>query len=122
MNVLSQACDFARYAGGTIKVVTVERSPGNEPLQLVSTLPVTRSSSLQERVREVLVREGLPDLPLAIQRGDVLERVVAEVQETGADVLVVGYHRGGPPGVLEAGSTARRLAHATPCAVLTIPL
>ena len=122
MNVLTQACDFVRYAGGTIQVVTVERSPGNEPLQLVSTLPVTRSSSLQERVREVLVREGLPDLPLAIQRGDVLERVVAEVQETGADVLVVGYHRGGPPGVLEAGSTARRLAHATPCAVLTIPL
>jgi nucleotide-binding universal stress UspA family protein len=44
------------------------------------------------------------------------------VQETGADVLAIGYHRGGPPGVLEAGSTARRLAHVAPCAVLTLPL
>jgi nucleotide-binding universal stress UspA family protein len=35
---------------------------------------------------------------------------------------VIGCHRGGPPGILEAGSTARRLAHTAPCAVLTIPL
>jgi nucleotide-binding universal stress UspA family protein len=48
--------------------------------------------------------------------------VLAEVRESGADLLVIGYHRGGPPGVLEAGSTARRLAHEAPCAVLTIPL
>jgi nucleotide-binding universal stress UspA family protein len=73
-------------------------------------------------VREILAREGFPDAPLAIRRGDILERVVAEAQETTSDVLAIGYHRGGAPGVLEAGSTARRLAHAAPCAVLTIPL
>jgi nucleotide-binding universal stress UspA family protein len=122
INVLNQACDFARYAGATVEAVTVERRPGNEPLQIVSTLPVARSSSLQVRVREVLAREGFPDAPLAIRRGDILEGVVAEAQETRADVLAIGYHRGGPPGVLEAGSTARRLVHAAPCAVLTIPL
>ena len=122
INVLNQACDFARYVGATIEAVTVEGSPGNEPLQIVSTLPVARSSSLEARVRQVLAREGFPDAPLAIRRGDVLERVVAEAQETGADVLAIGYHRGGPPGILEAGSTGRRLAHAAPCAVLTIPL
>jgi len=122
ISVLSQACDFARYAGASVRAVTVEQRPGDEPLQVVSELPVARSSSLQVRVREVLAREGFPDAPLAIRRGDIVERVIAEVQETGADVLVIGYHRGGPPGVLEAGSTARRLAHAAPCAVLTIPL
>jgi nucleotide-binding universal stress UspA family protein len=122
INVLNQACDFARYAGATVAAVTVERRPAGEPLQLVSTLPVARSSVLQARVREVLVREGFPDAPLAIRQGDILERVVAEAQERGADVLAIGYHRGGPPGVLEAGSTARRLAHAAACAVLTIPL
>lgn len=122
INVLNQACDFARFVGATVQAVTVERRPENEPVELVSKLPVARSSSLQIRVREVLAREGFPDAPLAIRRGDVLERVVAEAQETGADILAIGYHRGGPPGVLEAGSTARRLAHAAPCAVLTIPL
>ena len=122
MNVLNQACDFARCAGASVEAVTVERRPGNEPLEIVSTLPVARSSSLEVWVREVLAREGFPDAPLAIRRGDILERVLAEAQEGGADVLAIGYHRGGPPGVLEAGSTARRLAHAAPCAVLTIPL
>jgi nucleotide-binding universal stress UspA family protein len=122
ITVLNQACDFARYAGAVVEAVTVEGRPGDEPLCLVPTLPVARSSSLQVRVREVLAREGFPDAPLAIRRGDILERVVAEAQERGADVLAIGYHRGGPPGVLEAGSTARRLAHAAPCAVLTIPL
>jgi len=122
INVLSQACDFARYAGAVVEAITVERRPGDEPLHVVSTLPVARSSSLQARVREVLARKGLPDTPLAIRRGDILEQVVAAAQETSADVLAIGYHRGGPPGVLEAGSTARRLAHAAPCAVLTIPL
>jgi universal stress protein A len=122
INVLNQACDFARYAGANVEAVTVERGPAEESPQMASTLPVARSSSLQVRVREVLAREGFPDAPLAIRRGDIVERVVTEAQQTAADVLVIGYHRGGPPGVLEAGSTGRRLAHSAPCAVLTIPL
>jgi nucleotide-binding universal stress UspA family protein len=122
INVLNQACDFARYAGATLQAVTVESKLGEEPLRIVATLPLTRSSSLKDRVQQMMASEGFPDAPLVIQRGDILERILAQVQETDSDVLAIGYHRGGPPGVLEAGSTARRLAHAVPCAVLTIPL
>jgi nucleotide-binding universal stress UspA family protein len=122
MNVLNQSCDFARYTGAAVRAVTVERRSASEPLQLVNSLPLARSEALRSRVREVLAREGFPDAPLSIHRGDILERVIAEAQESKADVLAVGYHRGGVPGVIEAGSTARRLAHVAPCAVLTIPL
>ena len=122
MTVLNQACNFARYTGANIQVVTVERQPADEPLSVVPSIPVARSSLLQVRVREVLTREGLPDTPLAIRRGDTVEQILHVARASGPDVLVIGYHRGGPPGVLEAGSTARRLAHAAPCAVLTIPL
>jgi nucleotide-binding universal stress UspA family protein len=122
INVLTEACDLAKAAGAELMAMTVEQTPGSEPLHIVSDLPVARSVSLENVVREVLARERMPDTPLAIRRGDVVERVLAEVQETGSRVLAVGYHRGGPPGVLEAGSTARRLAHVAPCAVLTIPL
>ncbi len=122
VNVLNQACDFARYTGATVEAVTVEQRSGDEPPQVGASLPVARSLSLQARVHEVLAREGFPDAPLAIRRGDIVDRVVAEARESGADILAIGYHRGGPPGVLEAGSTARRLAHAAQCAVLTIPL
>jgi len=122
INVLNQACDFSRYADATVEAVTVERRPGDETLQMGSTLPVARSSSLQARVHEVLARGGFPDAPLAIRRGDIVDRVVAEARESGADILAIGYHRGGAPSGFEGGSTARRLAHAAPCAVLTIPL
>lgn len=122
LSVLNQACDFARYAGATVTTVTVERAPAGESLQPVPFLPVERSIQLQSSVREVLAREGFPEAPLTITRGDVVERIVGELEETGADVLAIGYHRGGPPGIIEAGSNARRLAHVVPGAVLTVPL
>ncbi len=122
VNVLNQACDFARYAGATVAAVTVEQGSGDEPPQMGRSLPLARSSSLQARVHEVLAREGFPDAPLAIRRGDIVDRVVAEARESGADILAIGYHRGGAPGGLEGSSTSRRLAHAAPCAVLTVPL
>ena len=122
MSVLNQACDFARYAGAAVTTVTVERGPAGEPLELVAALPVTRSALLQSRVHQVLSREGFPEAPLTVSRGDVVEGILAEIRDTGADVLALGYHRGGPPGIIEAGSNARRLVHLVPCAVLTIPL
>ena len=122
MNVLNQACDFARQVGAELQPITVERSPANEPLELVTDLPLGRSVSLEARTQAVLQEKGLPPVPLAIRRGEIVDRIVEEAQETDADLLVVGYHRGGPPGVIEAGSIARRLLHASPCAVLTIPL
>lgn len=122
INVLTETCDFAKATGATLRTMTVEQAPGGEPLHIVDELPVARSSTLERKVQEVLARKALDIKPLAIRRGEVLERVLAEVQETGTDILAIGYRRGGPPGVLEAGSTARRLAHVAPCAVLTIPL
>jgi nucleotide-binding universal stress UspA family protein len=122
LRVLEWACDFARQIGASINTVTVERTPLNEPPELAASLPLARSVALQGRVGDVLVREGLPCARLVVRRGDVVKGVLAELQETGSDVLVIGYHRGGPPGVLEAGSIARRLAHVAPCAVLTVPL
>ena len=51
-----------------------------------------------------------------------MDQILAAVDDHDADALVIGYHRGGPPGLLEAGSTARRLAHTAHCPVLSIPL
>ena len=122
MNVLDQACGFAAHVGARVEVVTVERGPADEPWNLASTLPVAKSSKLQDAVRGMLARNGLPDSPLMIRRGDVTETILSAILETECEVLVIGYHRGGPAGFIEAGSTARRLTHAAPCAVLTIPL
>ena len=122
LSVLHQACDFARYAAAEVTAVTVELRPVGEPRELVASVPLSRSAMLESRVHQVLTREGFPATPLTVGRGDVVERIVREIQDNGADILAMGYHRGGPPGIIEAGSNARRLAHVVPCAVLTIPL
>ena len=122
MLVLREASEFASQIGARLHTITVERAPAGESSPLAPTLPLTRSSSLQDQVGVLLGKAGLPPVPLTVRQGDVVERIIAEVQDTEVDTLAVGYHRGGAPGVLEAGSTARRLAHLAPCAVLTIPL
>ncbi len=124
ITVLQAACGFARAIGASIGVVTVEREPAGEPAHLASALPVERSARLASQVRMTLGRdcvEGARPL-VQVRRGPIVEQVLAALEETSADALVVGYHRGGPPGVIEVGSTARHLAHLAPCTLLTVPL
>lgn len=122
MTVLENACGFASALGSSLKVVTVERRLADEPLHLSSLLPGARTSVLQQRVQEMLTREGFPSTPVVVRRGNIVEELLATVAEEGSDVLAIGYHRGGPSAVIDAGSTAQRLGHAAPCAVLTVPL
>jgi nucleotide-binding universal stress UspA family protein len=122
LSVLREACGFVRGIGGSLRVVTVERAPSDEPPQLYGTLPLARSVWLQGRVNQLLANEQLPISSIAVRRGEIVPEILSAVSEFDVDLLVIGYHRGGPPGVLEAGSTARHLVHKAPCAVLTIPL
>jgi hypothetical protein len=123
MVVLQRACSFARDAGAALRVVTVEPAvPGEEGA--APEPPLARSHRLASRARQIVRRELGEEalVTVEIRRGEPADELVAAVEDPGTEVLVVGFHRGGPPGVLEAGSTARRLAHLAPCAVLTIPL
>jgi len=124
ITVLQAACGFARAIKTSLGVVTVEQEPAGEPAHLASALPVERSARLQSQVRMLLTRECVDGARpvIDVRRGPIVEQVLESLQASSADALVVGYHRGGPPGVIEVGSTARHLAHLAPCAVLTVPL
>jgi nucleotide-binding universal stress UspA family protein len=113
--VLDSARLFAAGIGAKLQAVTVEAVATGEPEALALQLPRERSLQLRQEVR----RAGSE---LDIRRGAIVPEILAAVDDTEADALVLGYHRGGPAGVIEAGSTARRLAHLARCAVLTIPL
>jgi nucleotide-binding universal stress UspA family protein len=115
MRVLDSARRFAASIGTRLQVVTVEAAASGEPEALARQLPRELSQQLRQEVR----RAGSE---LDIRRGAIVPEVLAEVDEAEADALVIGYHRGGPAGMIEAGSSARRLAHEARCAVLTIPL
>jgi nucleotide-binding universal stress UspA family protein len=129
--VLRHAYGFAQATGASMRVMTVEPRWAGEPAELAPTVLSARTLRLWDQVGELLAvserTSGHDTLPLRqegviVRQGQVVEQVLATIEEIETDVLAIGYHRGGPPGILEAGSTARRLAHTAPCAVLTIPL
>jgi nucleotide-binding universal stress UspA family protein len=125
MRVYAAARDFAQAVGLGLTVVTVECGDGPEALDPVPPLPLTRSSRLWSELEPPASRPGTPasaELTVSIRRGRPVAEVLAEIADTGADVLTFGCHRGGPAGILESGGTARHLLHTAPVSVLTIPL
>lgn len=124
MAVLRAGCDFAQDIGAGLSVVTVEPEVAGEPVELASALPVERSARLRALMQAAAGPEceKAPPPQLEIRRGPVVDEVLAAVETGSPCALVLGYHRGGPPGVIEAASTGRRLVHLAPCAVLTVPL
>lgn len=132
LSVLLAAVDFTRAIGGRLRAVTVEPvQPDEFKGHAVHTGRTTRLLQAMDELSRsdpgaTAVWEtpasGVHGSPLVVHRGGIVEEIVREVEANHCDVLAVGYHRGGPAGVIEAGSVARRLAHEAPCAVLTIPL
>jgi nucleotide-binding universal stress UspA family protein len=130
--VLVAAMDFTRDTGGRLRAVSVEPAYENE--KDAPRMLTTRSAQLLAAVNQLRLHSDLGPgawdappqteawAPVAIHRGRVVEEVVREATASSADVLVIGSHRGGPAGIVEAGSVARRLTHEAPCSVLTIPL
>ena len=118
LTVMVTAHRLAAAADAEFRTVTVEPPATGET---DAAFPLARTARLQQRLRETLGRNE-PGARLEIRRGTTVEQVLAAADEAGADTLAVGYHRGGPAGIIEAGSTGRRLLHAAPGAVLTIPL
>jgi nucleotide-binding universal stress UspA family protein len=115
-SVLWVANDFARQVGAELRVMTVERVHAGEPPELARANPGARSTRIRADVDRTLA------IGLEVRRGETAEQILAAAEERASDVLVIGCHRGGPAGVIEAGSTARQVIHQAPCAVLTVPL
>lgn len=123
LTVLRAACSFAGAVGARLDAVTVEPARADEPPELAALVPTGRSDALRETIAELAECAPAAGVPegLVVRRGPVAETLLVAIEETAADALVLGFHRGGPPGVLEAGSIARRLTHSAACAVLTVP-
>jgi nucleotide-binding universal stress UspA family protein len=125
MRVYATARDLAQAVGLGLTVVTVECGDRPEALDPMPSLPFTRSSRLWSELEPPASRPGTPasaEITISIRHGRPVAEVLAEIAETGADVLTFGCHRGGPARILESGGTARHLLHSAPVSVLTIPL
>lgn len=120
--VYREARDFARALRLELLPVTVERTWPGEPAHVEGVLDA-RTVQLLERLRETdSPRARWRPEPLTVVRGLPVYEIGRVLDESGADLLILGYHRGGPAGVLDGTSVARRLVHGVSSAVLTIPL
>lgn len=127
--VFEYAAEFAAACAMDLNVVTVEPSWPGEPRALSKQVLSVGSEKLAERIgrrarRGKAANSGgwcATDDLLHVRHGEAVQEIVAEVAEVGSDVLVLGFHRGGPSLVVNAGSVSRKLVHAAPCAVLSVP-
>jgi nucleotide-binding universal stress UspA family protein len=121
MLVLAKAASFAQAIGiTTLRVLTVKPGPGDQS-------PAGESAdkdSLVRQARDILKHQapGTVRSSVEVRRGAIVPQILAATRASGSDLLAIGYHRGGLPGFIEAGSIGRHLAHTAPCAVLTVPL
>ncbi|HEV8355639.1 MAG TPA: universal stress protein [Gemmatimonadales bacterium] len=59
---------------------------------------------------------------LLMRWGDPVQEVLRAIEETAADLLILGVRRGGLRGDLGSGYVGRELLKSAPCAVLTVPI
>ncbi len=118
--VLETALAMAKMLGAEFRALMVEPDLADESEPgLGSPMPRGRTIRLAELLRRVPGGEGRT---LAIRHGNPVEEILADLQETETDLLVIGYRRGGPPKVIGPTDIARNLLHAAPAAVLTVPI
>lgn len=118
MLVLAKAASFAQAVGLTLQVLTVQ--PESDRSTPAESVGITQKRQAREILRHHGIEAAVPTVE--VRRGAIVPEILAAVDTSGSDLLAIGYHRGGLPRVIEAGSTGRRLAHTVSCAVLTIPL
>jgi nucleotide-binding universal stress UspA family protein len=128
--VYDYATGFAEACCLKLSAITVEPEWTGEPAALSKQTLSARSERLAGMIerrrrsgRKVLSDPGTCTVaePLIVRHGETVAEIVAEVQSARTDVLILGFHRGGPPLVVSSGSVSRKLVHSAPCAVLTVP-
>lgn len=128
--VYEYASAFAETCLMRLSAVTVEPAWSGEPSHLSQSVWSGRTELLATRIENMSRKRPKPSDAgrvcvanelLHVRHGDVVGGVAKEITEGGANVLVLGLHRGGPSLAAASGSVSRTLVHAVPCAVLTVP-
>ena len=118
--VLEAADDFARQMGAKLQVLTVERVHAGEPASLAAEGPGNAQHFALRRVKVQDVPAQATGSPPRRPGRRKFSRPIVRAPRRCARHRLSPRRAG--PGVIEAGSTARRLVHEATCAVLTVPL
>lgn len=122
--VIDAAVALAQQTDADIRFVTVEPKQPGESAELAMGIPLARTEKIQRHLADRARRheQNGVGFQLVVQRGAPVPGVLDAIAATQSDLLVVGYRRGGPAAVIDAGSTARQLLHAASTVVVTVPI
>lgn len=122
-----RAIDLARLAEGTVSLITVVRPPegwwgleGAPPSpEALARAVAAGQQDILDRVMAALDTSGVT-VETAEELGDPTASILAHLEATGADLLVIGRRGAGVMERVILGSVADRLAHHAPCPVLIV--
>jgi nucleotide-binding universal stress UspA family protein len=96
---------------------------------LPSREPEVLPGASAPRDRRALVEGAMDRCPelggrsvLAVRRGEPVPEILAHLEESGGDLLVLGLRQGGPGSDPGSGHVARDLLRVAPVAILTVPI
>jgi nucleotide-binding universal stress UspA family protein len=121
------AVDIARDVGAKLTFITVVRPPeGWWGLEGAPPSPEVLAEAIaggREELNKLIASLDVADLAVETSEelGDPASKIIGLVEQTGADLLVVGRRGAGLVERVMLGSVADRLAHHAPCPLLIVP-
>jgi universal stress protein E len=119
VGIVNLAALIAKVSGGTTRVVHCLKEPG----RLVGVKPATLRRERQRirgMLRHLALGAGLGARAVRMVYGEPAQALVDEINETDADVVVMGTVVRGPIRQLLIGSTTERVMHVAPCDMLLV--
>lgn len=125
---LNIACDLSRTYEGAVHIVhapfveTVAYATGSGVVEIAPSHDEVMKAG-REVMEDAVARCKTMDIApktKTVKTGDTKAVILGVVEDTGADLVVMGRRGLGSIGSLILGSTSLRVAHDAPCAVLTV--
>ncbi len=119
---LAQACELAEASGGMVRLVNIQSLM---PATFMDYVPDNFDAELEQRAKAALVEAaaGLklpaPRVSTVVRVGGIYHEILAEAEEWGADLIVVGSHRPVMSDYL-LGSNAKTIVRHANCSVLVV--
>ncbi len=116
LQAFDYAIALARWRGARLHLMEVIEAPNHYGV------PVETRAELERDLKQALVSRRVSDVKVTIslRQGNVVQEILAQVEKSRSDLVVIGSHGRGGVQRLVLGSIAEKVLRLSPCPVLTV--